>query len=421
MNISVIGAGYVGLITAVGLSSKGHRVTCVDKDVHRVQMITQGIAPFPEEGLDDMVRQCVRSLGNLVATSDYARILDTDVTLVCVDTPSALDGGIDLSRIKKAVEGLSEVLRKKSDYHVVAIRSTIVPGTTSGEIIPLIEKHSAKNVGTNIGVAVNPEFLREGVALNTFLHPDRIVIGEYDHKSGDILTEISEGFTSTIVRTDLTTAEMIKYASNAFIATKISFINEIGNICKSLQVDVRQVAYGMGLDERIGHKFLNAGVGFGGSCLPKDLKALASKARQLKYEPEVLSAVLSVNDQQALKPVELLSKHVNLEHATVGVLGLAFKPGTADIREAVAIKVIGELLDRGSTVKAYDPAAVESFKELYPAVQYVAAQEVLNSDGVVILTEWEEFEHLDYKGKIVIDGRGIPNAAEARIYEGVCW
>ena len=223
------------------------------------------------------------------------------------------------------------------------------------------------------------------------------------------------------MRTHLKIAEMTKLASNAFLATKISFMNEIGNICKKLGIDVYEVAKGMGFDDRIGSKFLNAGVGFGGSCLPKDLGGLISKSRQIGYEPNLLQEVLNLNDEQALRLIELLKKHISLKDATVGILGLAFKPETDDVRDSRAIKIVQALLQEGAKVKAYDPMAMKNFKKLFPQIEYVTTDKVLNSDAIFIVTEWQEFSELDYTGKVVVDGRRIEKARGARIYDGICW
>ncbi|MFC1925776.1 nucleotide sugar dehydrogenase [Chloroflexota bacterium] len=253
------------------------------------------------------------------------------------------------------------------------------------------------------------------------MNPSRIIIGEHDSKSGEILFELYKGIKAPVLHTDLRTAEMIKMASNVFLATKISFINEIGNICKLLNIDIKEVVRGMAYDERIGGKFLNAGLGYGGSCLPKDIGSLTALSKRFGYYPRLLQEVINLNEHQALKPVELLQRHLFLRGATIGVLGLAFKPGTNDIRESRAIGIVNALLREGAFVKAYDPMAVDDFKKVFPDINYVTAEEVLNSDAVIIVTEWEEFHKLDYRGKTVIDGRGLPKAREAKIYEGLCW
>ncbi|GAF94954.1 unnamed protein product, partial [marine sediment metagenome] len=303
---------------------------------------------------------------------------------------------------------------------IIAVKSTVIPGTTEEVVIPILET-SGKAVGRDFGVCMTPEFLREGKGISDFMHPDRIVIGEYDRSSGDVLCNLYHTFDAPVVRVSLKTAEMIKYASNVFLTTKVSFINEIGNICKQLGIDTYEVAKGMGYDERIGHKFLNAGIGFAGPCLLKDLKALIVRANQLGYEPRLLEEVLSLNERQVLKLVELLRKHIPLEGSSVGILGLSYKPMTDDIKDSLSIEIVNTLLKEGAGLKAYDPQVMPNFEILFPQIEYVSPEEVLKCDAILILTEWEEFEHLDYRGKIVIDGRRVLKAQEARIYEGVCW
>lgn len=422
MKISIIGAGYVGLTTGVGFASKGNSVICADVDSAKVEKLNRGEPPIYEPVLAEYLRKILEK-GRFEATTDLTRaIRDSNVIFICVGTPSKSNGAIDLNFVRRASEDIGSALRAKEGYSVVVMKSTVVPGTTEGVVIPLLESHSGGKAGVDFGVCVNPEFLREGKALPDFLTPDRVVIGELNKRSGDVLHQLYYDFKCPIIRTDLKTAEMIKYASNAFLATKISFINEIGNICKRLGIDVYEVAKGVGLDRRISPHFLNAGIGFGGSCFPKDVKALMAKAKELGSEPKILKSVIDLNESQPLKLVELLKKHVpDLKRKTIGVLGLAFKPGTDDIREAPSLKIVKELLKQGVIVKAYDPKAMDNFKKIFPNVQYCSAEEVLGSDAILILTEWDEFKKLDYSGKIVIDGRKVDEARTAKIYEGVCW
>ena len=318
------------------------------------------------------------------------------------------------------MEQIARTLDKIRDYCVIVVKSTVTPGTSEELILPLLES-SGKKAGADFGLCVSPEFLREGKAIYDFMNPDRIIIGEFDKRSGDRLEEVYRNFKAPMVRTNLRTAEMIKLASNAFLATKISFINEIGNVCKQLGIDAYDVARGMGLDQRIGNKFLNPGIGFGGSCLPKDLRALIEKSRQSQYEPKLLKEVLGINERQALRVIELVKKHVPLKGAVVGLLGLAFKPGTDDIRDSRAIRIVEALLEEGAVVKAYDPLAMDNFRTLFPQIVYGTKEDVLNSDALILVTEWEEFNNLDYRGKIVVDGRRVLKAKEARAYEGICW
>jgi len=409
--ISVIGLGVVGLTTAVGFALKGHRVIGIDIDPQKVISINEGRCPVYEEKLS-LAMQKVK----VEATLDFNRVLESDISFLCGGTPGKADGSLDLHYVETPVRQLAQVLKDKPSYHLIVVRSTVVPGTTEKSISPHFPNTE------RVGLCVNPEFLREGTALEDFLSPSRIVIGERDTLSGDTLCQIYRHFDSPTVRTDLTTAEMIKYASNAYLATRISFINEIGNICKLLGINVFEVARAMGYDERIGNKYLRAGVGFGGFCLPKDLAALIERSKEVGHQPGLLIEVLHVNEEQPKRMITLLKKHIpELKGRTIGVLGLSFKPDTDDVRKSKAIDVITMLLEEGAQVKAYDPQAMKNFARLFPHIQYASADEVLDSDAVFILTGWDSFNNLDYKGKIVIDGRGVPKAEEARIYEGISW
>jgi UDPglucose 6-dehydrogenase len=306
---------------------------------------------------------------------------------------------------------------------VVVVKSTVVPGTTVNEVIPLIEKASGKVEGKDFAVAMNPEFLREGIALNDFLNPDRIVLGSNNKKALKALRKLYSKFSGKVMETDPTTAEMIKYASNSFLATKISFINEIGNICKKLGINTEEVAKGMSLDKRISPFFLKAGVGFGGSCFPKDIKALMHKARELRVSTKLLDAVMQVNDEQPLKLLELAKKRTSLKGKRVGVLGLAFKPGTDDVRESRAVVLINELQKLGARVLAHDPKAEENMKAFFPDIQYSdSAQKVVDESEVVfILTAWKDYIGLDYKDRLVLDGRNLLTENRPLNYEGLCW
>lgn len=415
MNISIIGAGYVGTSLGICLARLGNRVNLIDADAEKIRLINGGRSPNYEPGIDQALKEV-----DIGASCSYDSIAESEAIFIAVGTPSNSDGSISLTDVEQAARQIAEKLSQAKNYRVVAVKSTVVPGTTEGVIIPCLES-SGKKAGKDFGVCAVPEFLREGSALYDTEHPTRIIIGEYDKRSGDVISSLFQGLTAPVLRTNLKTAEMTKYASNTFLAAKISFINEIGNICKRLGIDAYEVARGMGFDDRIGSKFLNAGIGFGGSCLPKDLKALIAKARQMAYEPKLLEEVANLNDTQALKMLELLKKHTTLRGKNIGLLGLAFKPNTADINESKAIIIAHALLQEGAKVKAYDPLAMENFRKLFPDIDYVSPAEVLGCDAVLIITEWEEFNNLDYRGKIVVDGRKVPKAREAKVYEGVCW
>jgi len=429
MNVLVVGAGYVGIVTAVCLADKGHNITCVDTDEEKVRQINSGSCPMHENGLQELLARCVSGRGTLKASSNYNGARDSEIIFLCIGTPCNSRGRIDLSYVKGAITDIGTVVAKSNNHPVVVVRSTVLPGTMEEVVIPLLEKSSRKKAGNDFSVAFNPEFLQEGKALHGFMNPDKIIIGEYDRRAGDTLEKLYHGFPAPVIRTDLRTAEMIKLASNAFLATKISFINEIGNLCKQLGVDVYQVADAIGYDPRIGRMFLNAGIGFGGSCLPKDLSALVSTAKEAGCEMKVLEAVLSVNVQQVTRMLEIARKRLGtFSNKRVAVLGLAFKPETDDVREAPAIAIIRQLLVEGATVQVYDPLAMSNAKKvLPPEVKFCknARQAVSLSDCVLIATEWDEFKNENlYVGKLVIDGRRVLDPDKAKRvchYEGVCW
>lgn len=415
MKVSVIGAGYVGLITGVCLAKLGNEVYLTDIDEEKLEAIRKRIAPIYEEGLEELLKQIKLNVDN-----DYQAVSAADVILLCLGTPTDENGHIVLDYLVDATKQVAKVLKTKEDYCVVTVKSTVAPGTTEQVVIPIL-KASGRRIGDDFGVCMCPEFLREGKAIYDFMNPARVIIGEYDHRSGDMLHNLYQSLKAPIMQTNLSTAEMIKLASNCLLATKISYINEIGNICKKLGIDVYEVARGVGLDDRIGSKFLNAGIGFGGSCLPKDLKMLIARAKEVTYKPKILETVSDFNDAQTVRLVALLKKHISLKNKKIGILGLAFKPETDDVRDSRAIKIVETLLQEGAVVRAYDPMAVNNFRKLFPQIDYVTKEEVLDSEAILIVTEWDEFNHLDYRGKIVIDGRRIPKAKEAKIYEGIGW
>jgi len=427
MRISIVGSGYVGLVTGMGFVKLGNEVIFIDIDEKKVGMINNAQPPIYEKGLEELMK---KFKGKYYATRDYREaIINSDVTFIAVGTPSREDGSIDLKYVESAAKAIGEALKEKDSYHVIVVKSTVLPGTTEGVVKPLIEEHSCKRAFKDFGLAMNPEFLREGVALKDFLNPDRVVIGVQDKRTKGVLEKLYEPINAPKLFTDIKTAEMIKYASNAFLATKISFANEIGNICKKLGIDSWKVFEGVGLDHRISPHFFRTGIGWGGSCFPKDTMALIRKAEELGEEPLILKAVVEVNERQPLKLIELLKKHVpELKGKTIGILGLAFKPDTDDVRETRAYPLIKKLLEEGAKVIAYDPQAMENFRRFYSDVgekiTYANSPEkVLDAtDVILIVTEWKEFEELDYSGKIVVDGRRVKKAEEtAKIYEGVCW
>ncbi|HIE32373.1 MAG TPA: UDP-glucose/GDP-mannose dehydrogenase family protein, partial [Methanosarcinales archaeon] len=343
-------------------------------------------------------------------------------------TPSREDGSIDLSIVRSASESIGEALLEagKESYHVVVVKSTVVPGTTDEVVAPLVMGEDGVD-GRNIGIAMNPEFLREGKAVYDFMNPDKIVVGG-DQRATSIVARLYEKIPREVTFTNTRTAEMIKYANNSFLATKISFANEIGNICKKLGIDVYEVMSAVGKDFRISEHFLNAGAGFGGSCFPKDVKALIGRSKELGYDPLLLNAVIKVNEEQPMRMIELLTNRIgDVRNRRIAVLGLSFKNDTDDIREARSIPVIQELLARGATVAAYDPLAAENMRKLFPEVEYSQNAEgaLKDADACLIMTEWDEFGTLDHefdamKSIIVIDGRRMVSL-DRGVYDGICW
>ena len=419
MKLAIIGGtGYVGLTTAVCFAFKKHRVYCVGRSKEKIEKLQQGIPPIYEEKLEEMLKTVLASKTFVPTLNLEEAVIDSDVSFLCVGTPSREDGSIDLSQIIDASKQVGKALKKKKDYHVVVVKSTVVPGTTEEIVIPILEKESCKKAGKGFGVCMNPEFLREGQAIRDFMFPKNtgIVIGELDKKSGDTLYKLYKDFDAEILRTSLRTAEMIKYARNSYLAKDISFANEIANICQRLGIDFLEVKKGMEMDVRIGKgRFLNAGVGFGGSCFPKDVKALIEKAKAVGIKPRILESSIEVNELQPYQAVEMLKQHLKeLKGKKIAVLGLSFKPGTDDMREAPSIKIVNALIKEGAEIYAYDPVAMENAKRIFSSsIKYVeSAKEALaNADACVIVTDWPEFgngklyRHL--RGEILIDGRRI--------------
>lgn len=421
MNVSIIGTGYVGTVTGACFAELGHDVICVDIDQQKVDRINAGIPPIHEPGLPELLKK--HAGRGLRATSDYDdAIMNSDLSFICVGTPSDEDGCIDLSIVRAASASIGQALSNRDSYHVVVVKSTVVPETTENVVAPLVHADSE-----NIGIAVNPEFLREGKAVYDFMNPDKIVIGG-DSRAVDMVASLYEGIPCEITRTDTRAAEMIKYANNSFLAAKISFANEIGNICKKLGIDVYEVMSAIGKDFRISEHFLNAGAGFGGSCFPKDVRALIGRAEELGYDPVLLRAVIGVNEEQPMRMIELLVQRIrDVRNKRIAVLGLAFKNDTDDVREARSIPVIRELLNRGAQVSAYDPLAAQNMRGIFPDVDYCQSAEdaLKGADACLIMTEWDEFKSLDrefdlMKDIVVIDGRRVVSM-DRGVYEGICW
>jgi len=420
--ISVVGTGYVGLITGAGLAKLGHKVICVDIDQEKVDKINNKNPPIYEKGLKELLTEVIPK--NLEATTDLNKaILNSQITFICVGTPSRKKGDTYFKQLETVSKEIGAALKNKNKPHLVVVKSTVLPGTTEKIVIPFIEENSGKKYGANFGVVMNPEFLREGSALNDFFNPDRIVIGSSDKKSLNTLKQMYNSFKCPILETSFKEAEMIKYASNSFLATKLSFINEIGNVCKRLGINTNTIAKGMGLDYRISPHFLRSGIGFGGSCFPKDVSALVFKATEVGYNTRLLRAVLDVNKDQPLRLLEILENIGPLKGKNIAILGLTFKAGTDDIRESPALSIIKDLLMEESKLKIYDPMAMARVKNIFPHLTYekTAQDAVDNADLVLILTEWPEFKKVNYGDKLVIDGKNLFDGNKPKNYEGICW
>jgi UDPglucose 6-dehydrogenase len=421
MRVTMIGAGYVGLVSGACFADFGHQVTCIDKDAAKIAALNRGEIPIFEPGLAELVESNVRQ-GRLEFAVEASQIGEADAVFIAVGTPSRRgDGHADLSFVYQSVRDIAPLLGSAA---VVITKSTVPVGT--GDEIENILRENRPN--TDIQVVSNPEFLREGAAIQDFKHPDRIVVGSDDDRARKVLAEIYRPLylnAPPIIYVDRRTAELIKYASNAFLATKITFINEIADLCEQVGADVQEVARGMGLDNRIGGKFLHAGPGFGGSCFPKDTSALIKTAHDHGVPLRLVETVSAVNEQRkramARKVVQALGGSVRGK--TIAVLGLTFKPNTDDTRDSPAIPLITALHDLGATVRGYDPAGMEQAKPLLPDVHYCqnAYSAAQGADAIVIATEWEQFRALDLSRlkavmsqPVIVDLRNIYRSDEMK-------
>ena len=419
--IGVIGTGYVGLVTAAGFAELGSEVWCVDIDAAKVERLRRGEVPIYEPGLEELL---AKHSGRLHFSTDLSRALERSRLLfVAVGTPPTYSGDADLSAVHAVVDAIPA-----SDSHALVMKSTVPCGTGAA-----IQRILGERKKDGLGYVSCPEFLKEGSAVNDFLHPDRVVVGDNGDWAGDAVVELYAPLRTPLVRTDIASAEMVKLASNAFLATKISFINEIANVCEETQADVVEVARGMGLDERIGPKFLQAGIGFGGSCFPKDVDALKQLAGNSGYHFQLLTAVIEVNELQKRRVIAKLQKHLGgLVGKRVTLLGLAFKPNTDDMREASSLVLSARLNADGAIVCAYDPVAEDEARTMISGLRFAesAMDAVRDADAVVLVTEWSEFLELDWGevaesmgGNVVIDGRNAldPDAVRAAglLYEGI--
>jgi UDPglucose 6-dehydrogenase len=421
--IAVIGTGYVGLVTGTCFSDLGNTVICVDVVQEKVDRLKRGESPIYELGLEEMIQRNMRA-GRLDFTTSYEDALkDAEFVFIAVGTPESPDGSADMRYVEAAARRIGQVAPGRSVEPLMIINKSTVPIGTGDVVGELVRKEAPAEF--KFAVVSNPEFLREGQAVLDFLHPDRVVLGSDDRWAAERVRELYEPLDSPIVVTNIRTAEMIKYASNAILATYISFINEIALICESLGADVKEVAQGMGYDKRINAQFLNAGVGFGGSCFPKDVKALAHMAENGYARPQLLNAVLEINmdarRQFVNKVVKMLGGDVKGKR--IGVLGLSFKPDTDDMRESPSIEVIDMLREKGACVQAYDPVAMEAAREWIEGVAYCAdAYEVAkDADALLLITAWNEFKQLDMarirdlmRNPVLVDGRNVYDPKEVR-------
>jgi UDPglucose 6-dehydrogenase len=409
--ICVIGVGYVGLVTAACFSDLGNRVIALDINEERIEGLRKGEMPIYEPGLEELVVRNVRA-GRLTFTTSYEEALQgTEFAFIAVGTPSGVDGEADLRHVAASARSIAENM----DNYLVVVNKSTVPVGTGDWVAEIIARHQPKPVP--FAVVSCPEFLREGSAISDFMQPHRTILGSLDSAAAEKVAQLHLPLRAPIMITDLRTAEMIKYASNAFLATKISFINEIANICEELGADVKEVAIGMGYDKRIGPLFLDAGLGYGGSCFPKDVKALAYMAAEKGRHPQLLLAVMDINNDRRPMSVNRVQEMLgSLKDQTIGLLGLSFKPNTDDMRDAPAIDIANSLLEQGAHVRAYDPVAMEVAAPLMPGVEMVADPYSLamDCDALIVVTEWNEFKQLDLeqirdsmRQPVLFDGRNM--------------
>ncbi|QLG27394.1 UDP-glucose/GDP-mannose dehydrogenase family protein [Halorarum halophilum] len=433
MKINVVGSGYVGTTLAASLAELGHEVTAIDIDEDVVDALNAGTSPVHEPGLDDLV--AANAGTTLTATTSYDSVSDATVTFLAIQTPSREDGSIDTAPLEAAAEMMGEALADTNDRHLVVVKSTVVPPALP-DIAKAIETGLGEPLATDtdgrVAFGMNPEFLREGTAVTDFMHPDKLVFGADTEWAINQLQEVFHPLLNqhepAVITTDPATASMIKYANNAFLAAKISLINDLGNICKEFGLDAYEIADAIGLDDRIGEQFLRSGLGWGGSCFPKDTNALIAAAKAAGYTPAVLKAAVEVNNHQPERLLALLERHVEVEGSRIAILGLAFKPGTDDIRNSRAIPVIEGLHERNANVVAFDPVATDNMRKQFPGLEYAdsAAAAIERADAALIVTDWNEFESLGEEFRqmdspIVIDGRNGITPTSGMTYEGLTW
>lgn len=427
MYISIIGSGYVGLVTGACFAELGNKVICADNDLKKISRLKKGIIPIYEPGLEELIKINLKKKRLKFTSNINEAVRATDIIFLAVGTPSLENGEADLTGIENVAKNIAVNM---NGYKLVVEKST-VPVETGKWVKHTIETYIKKKI--KFDVASNPEFLKEGQAINDFMHPDRVVIGVESKKAAGLLLELYRPLNAPIVVTDIKSAELIKHASNSFLATKISFINVISRICDKVGADVVEVALGMGLDKRIGKSFLNAGIGYGGSCFPKDLDAFITISEKLGVNFDLLRAVKAANQEQKDFFLEKIKNKLwIIKDKTIGILGLSFKPDTDDIRNAPSLDIIRVLKSEGAKLKVYDPSSMPKAKEILSEIKFCRdSYEVCkDSDCLLIVTEWDEFKELDFskvkkllKRPLVIDGRNIydPQMMKKKgfIYEGI--
>lgn len=438
MNISVFGLGYVGCVSAACLAENGHKVMGVDINQNKVDIINSGKSPVVEKDIDSIIKEVVTAK-KLIATRDSKQaVKNSEISMICVGTPSNDNGSLDLKYVKRVCAEIGAGLREKDDYHVVVLRSTVLPGSVEGEVIPALEKTSGKKAGADFGVCMNPEFMREGSSVYDYYHPPMIVIGELDKGSGDIVEQIYANIDAPVVRTSIKVAEMIKYVNNSFHGLKVCFANEIGNICKKLGIDSHQVMEIFCTDTKLNLSpyYLKPGFAFGGSCLPKDLRALLYKGQREDLRLPLLNSILDSNENQVKMGINLIKK---TKKKKIGIFGFSFKPGTDDLRESPMVELIETLLGKGYKISIYDKNV--SIAKIFGAnKQYIekeiphisslmssSIEEVLSRSEVLVIgnnsEEFKKIPELIREDQIIIDLARIGDGKNERKsnYEGICW
>lgn len=438
MRVSVLGLGYVGTVSAACLAQDGHLVIGVDVNENKVELVAKGISPIVEPDLDKLLYHVVDNKQLQVTVDTSEAICNSEVSLICVGTPSNNNGSLNLKYVEKVCKEIGLVLENKKEYHVVVVRSTVLPGTVQDRLIPILEEASARKAGVDFGVCMNPEFLREGSAIKDYYNPSFIVIGELDQRSGAVVEQMYRTIDSTVVHTNIRSAEMVKYVSNAYHALKVVFANEIGNICKAHQVDGQEVMDIFSIDNQlnISSAYLKPGFAFGGSCLPKDVRALVYRAKELDIEVPLLNAILPSNRHQIQRAIDLVEQTGNKK---VGILGLSFKAGTDDVRESPIVALVETLLGRGFQIRIFDNnlelsrliGANKTFLE--QELPHIATlmcnsiDELLNQSEIIVISNgsqaFKQIPQMIHDGQKIIDLVGIAKGGliQQSMYDGICW